>query len=777
MAITNKNTRLVHRKEWQMMTIAPTSASTSGAMVTAPDDGNFDYALYAYNASTFYLYSHDEDGWVDMPNPSTSFSGGGAGVCGAFNRWSANYYSSGLGTTTSVIVNSGLFNIGQSVVGQTIELLSGSNAGFRTTISSVAFDAPAIQTVVSSTTSSATFTVRSLAGIAVGQQVTGTNITAGTTVSSVNTTNNTVTLSANVSLTASQSVTFTGSTGLTALNLSSAASNAIDINTSFRITSGRHFVFQAYSAQSNNVFKFFDQGTLTWRGTQVPINPSVPSLTTNSTTGGSIAANTYYYVVVATNAVGDSITSPPLSVTTTGSTSAVTLSWNRIPGATSYKVYRSIANSFAGADVSVTSGTAGNLLITTLTVGSSTGFTSYTDNANAGSAGTPNSTTHIATASQNYLKSVDATYLPSTWGTDGRLISTFNYGETYMPSGTLGSPGSTQTATSGTAYVLNHTGKIWTTNQWTNYQVRITGGTGIGQVRTISANANTQLTVAVQTQTSSTVSASASIPVSSSTGIAVGQQITGNGISGMCVVASISGNTITASSAQTITSGTTLTFGVPWNTVPDGTSTYVIEGNEEALYLTGNNSTPFYKYSITNDQWLIMTARGAAAGAACMTHYIGRTNNTTWADETNIKDGRYIYSFVGSSNTTLHRFDITANAGLGAWSTNSTGLTTTSNNITASGASVTFTTGSASAVSHNLIYLRQNATNRFFKYDVVTNTMLPFSTNMYPESSTYVGNKIWIRNYQATVNDTSETLKWIYSLGNGNQFLHRLLVY
>lgn len=55
-------------------------------------------------------------------------------------------------------------------------------------------------------------------------------------------------------------------------------------------------------------------------------------------------------------------------------------------------------------------------------------------------------------------------------------------------------------ATAGTATTLTDSGAgqyggTWTTNMWTNYKVRITVGTGQGQVRTISSNTATALTV------------------------------------------------------------------------------------------------------------------------------------------------------------------------------------------------------------------------------------------------------------------------------------------
>lgn len=55
----------------------------------------------------------------------------------------------------------------------------------------------------------------------------------------------------------------------------------------------------------------------------------------------------------------------------------------------------------------------------------------------------------------------------------------------------------TGTATSATATTLVDTTKTWTVNQWANGVVTITGGTGSGQIRTISSNTATALTVSV----------------------------------------------------------------------------------------------------------------------------------------------------------------------------------------------------------------------------------------------------------------------------------------
>lgn len=54
----------------------------------------------------------------------------------------------------------------------------------------------------------------------------------------------------------------------------------------------------------------------------------------------------------------------------------------------------------------------------------------------------------------------------------------------------------TGTATAGGATTLTDSGKSWTTNVYAGFLVRITSGTGSGQIRTISSNTGTVLTVA-----------------------------------------------------------------------------------------------------------------------------------------------------------------------------------------------------------------------------------------------------------------------------------------
>jgi len=95
----------------------------------------------------------------------------------------------------------------------------------------------------------------------------------------------------------------------------------------------------------------------------------------------------------------------------------------------------------------------------------------------------------------NTWTTLTITGLAATLATDGKLIATPS-----MVDGDF-KHFATGTATSATATTLVQTGKTWTASQWINYQVRITGGTGAGQIRTITANTADSLTVATWTTT------------------------------------------------------------------------------------------------------------------------------------------------------------------------------------------------------------------------------------------------------------------------------------
>jgi hypothetical protein len=261
----------------------------------------------------------------------------------------------------------------------------------------------------------------------------------------------------------------------------------------------------------------------------------------------------------------------------------------------------------------------------------------------------------------------------------------------------VGTPGftahATGTATSATATTISNAAKAWTASQWINFQVRITGGTGAGQVHTITANTGVQLTVAA------------------------------------------------------------------WTITPDATSTYVIEGNEDHLYFIGNNATAIFRYSISGNSWSTMTARAGASAAGATLCWAHNVSADDWTDENEIKNGRRLYSFRGGAVSTLDYYDIPSNTWTSA--------------VAYSPAAETFTAGSSSEYDQgNFIYIQKDGTGRWFRYDLRTDALDGWFTNLYTQGAAVVGDKVWTVTYE----DGATTLRWLYQALSTSQIVMRVLV-
>lgn len=358
--------------------------------------------------------------------------------------------------------------------------------------------------------------------------------------------------------------------------------------------------------------------------------------------------------------------------------------------------------------------------------------------------------------------SLATTNLPASWGTDGRLTTL------------VAEPGvmMTDTATGGTATSLTLSTATWTDNQWANRFLLIIGGTGKGQVAKITSSTSTTLSFAALTTAPDATSV---FQILSQKPYAVGVATAGAATTITNSAKSWTTNQWTnyqikivagtgLGQTRIISSNTGTVITVPaWSVTPDTTSVYVIEPNEDYLYLLGNNAVTMYRYSVSANTWTVMaptTARAAAPTTAMGACPIINTGDDTWADETDIQDGRYIYSFRGGAGAALDRFDTAGGtAGAGAWLA-----------ITYVGTE-TFTTGSAYNADGRYIYIRKDATNRFFKYSLRGNYLEPFATNMYTEGAAVIGNKIWVHDYDGT-----DTVKWVYSLMNTGTALHRIMI-
>ena len=373
-----------------------------------------------------------------------------------------------------------------------------------------------------------------------------------------------------------------------------------------------------------------------------------------------------------------------------------------------------INGNVVGDEIEFLSGTAGNIgqrrTITGIKTNIGTGTITITFNAalsgvanndtfriSSGSFFVLGAGTLAATSFRRYdiatgtWTSLTNTGLPATWGTDGRLVSPYSRTDAY----------DSGTATSGSTTTLVCTGKGWTNDQWINYKVRITGGTGVGQKSLITDNTSDTLTFAA---------------------------------------------------------GATI----------DATSTFTIEGDENAIYAIGNNAVTMYKYSISANTWATVaptTARAGAPIAGMSADWVGETGNTTWADITDIKDGRYIYSNRGGTSV-IDRFDISGGTnGAGAWTT-----------VTYQPSLQTFGLGSSTEWSGTFIYIAKEGTaaipQRFYKYDLIGNTMVPLTSDWYLAGAAVQGNKIWIKSLS-----TTGTIKWLYYLQSTSTNLRRIMLF
>lgn len=155
----------------------------------------------------------------------------------------------------------------------------------------------------------------------------------------------------------------------------------------------------------------------------------------------------------------------------------------------------------------------------------------------------------------------------------------------------------TNTATSATSTTLVVSTKNWITNIWANRQVRITSGTGAGQIRTISSSNAT---------------------------------------------------TITVSSAFSITPDATSQF------VIEGNDDYV-------YCITGNSNALIYRYSYSANTWTTRTSRANTAGSGLTGHWIHTAPDSAfWTPSATSGTylGDRIYMFRGGNSNGLSYYSI-----------------------------------------------------------------------------------------------------------------------
>ncbi|NBO50643.1 MAG: hypothetical protein EBU80_13205, partial [Chitinophagia bacterium] len=145
-----------------------------------------------------------------------------------------------------------------------------------------------------------------------------------------------------------------------------------------------------------------------------------------------------------------------------------------------------------------------------------------------------------------------------------------------------------------------------------------------------------------------------------------------------------------------------------WNTNPDATSVYVIEGNEDYIYYFGNNAVTMYRYSIASNTWTTLSpavARAAAPGAGMSGNWVFQVSDSAWTSQNAIINGRRIYSFRGGAGSVLDYYDIPSNTWVNA--------------VNYSPNAETFTTGTKYEYFKDVIYIQKDATNRWFVFNII----------------------------------------------------------
>ena len=212
--------------------------------------------------------------------------------------------------------------------------------------------------------------------------------------------------------------------------------------------------------------------------------------------------------------------------------------------------------------------------------------------------------------------------------------------------------------------------------------------------------------------------------------------------------------TITANDATSVTVAT-------WTTTPDATSVYSIEGNDDFLYLIGNNAVTLYRYSISGNTWTTLTpgsARAAVPSTGASLSWVNASDDTAWTNESAILNGRRLYSFRAGGGAILDYYDIPGNT----WVSGATYAPATE----------TVTTGTKWIYNGNFIYFQKDATGRWFRHNVVTSEQDGWHTMTYTQGAAVLGNTAW----DVTYTDGATKIVYLYMMLNTSTVVLRAMV-
>lgn len=144
--------------------------------------------------------------------------------------------------------------------------------------------------------------------------------------------------------------------------------------------------------------------------------------------------------------------------------------------------------------------------------------------------------------------------------------------------------------------------------------------------------------------------------------------------------------------------------------------------DDNALYLIGNNSTTWYKFSISGNSWSTITPiLPATPGAGC---------ELIWTHGFSNSDRLYVV--MGNTTSSIYHYTIST--------------TTFSDPIAYAPSTDTFTTGTILAYdADKRIYIQKDSTKRIYCYQLEEDKVYPFATVPYSMSSYIGGGMLFVK--------------------------------
>lgn len=373
------------------------------------------------------------------------------------------------------------------------------------------------------------------------------------------------------------------------------------------------------------------------------------------------------------------------------------------------------------------------------------------------------------------------TNLPTAFGTDGQLATTPSFNTIERVKVTAYNAG-TKTVTCATP-----DGKVkkWVENDHVNKGrvLRIIKGTGAGQVTRITGTSGANLVldtaygVAVDTTSEGLIEQPFDIgtaqTASTTTLIKTGETLNLNQYNRYSV-RFITGANAGESKEITATATNGDLTTAAFSTTPTVGDIFYIEGNDDRFYLLGNNAVTTYKYLESTNTWSTITpgtARGGAISTGGTFDWINEVPDALWQPTATgapnpltedglafRQNGRYFLSARGNGSAVIDLFDAAAETWI-----NDVMYGNRNEGISAAGCSVD---------KDGMIYFMEAATGGFTIFDTTLWEMRPFDIDPYPQSTTVVGDKMFILNWRDE--DGGVTKNYLYHFNHTRSELRRI---